>query len=57
MAELKIDGLSCGYGGEDIVRNVSMTVKGGETAAIAGPNGCGKKPCQPTLFDSLSDPF
>ncbi|MBD5138707.1 MAG: ABC transporter ATP-binding protein [Ruminococcus sp.] len=42
MAELKIDGLSCGYGGEDIVKNVSLTVKGGETAAIAGPNGCGK---------------
>lgn len=42
MAELKIDGLSCGYGGEDIVRNVSMTVKGGEITAIAGPNGCGK---------------
>ena len=42
MAELKIDGLSCGYGGEDIVKNVSLTVQGGETAAIAGPNGCGK---------------
>lgn len=42
MAELIIDGLSCGYGGADIVKNVSLTVNGGETVAIAGPNGCGK---------------
>lgn len=42
MAELKIDGLSCGYGGEDIVKNASLTLTGGEIAAIAGPNGCGK---------------
>lgn len=42
MAELRIEKLSCGYGGADIVRNVSLTVKSGETVAIAGPNGCGK---------------
>ncbi|MDE6764176.1 MAG: ABC transporter ATP-binding protein [Oscillospiraceae bacterium] len=42
MSELKIDGLSCGYGGADIVKNVSLNVQGGETVAIAGPNGCGK---------------
>lgn len=42
MAELRIEGLSCGYGGTDIVKSVSLTVKGGETVAIAGPNGCGK---------------
>ncbi len=42
MAELRIEELSCGYGGADIVKNVSLTVKGGGTVAIAGPNGCGK---------------
>lgn len=42
MAELRIERLSCGYGGENIVKNVSLTVKSGETVAIAGPNGCGK---------------
>lgn len=42
MAELRIEKLSCGYGGADIVKNVSLTVKGGGTVAIAGPNGCGK---------------
>ena len=42
MAELRIEKLSCGYGGADIVKNVSLTVKSGETVAIAGPNGCGK---------------
>lgn len=42
MAELRIEKLSCGYGGADIVKNISLIVKGGETVAIAGPNGCGK---------------
>ncbi|MCM1024674.1 MAG: ABC transporter ATP-binding protein [Prevotella sp.] len=42
MAELRVENLSCGYGGADIVKNVSLTVKSGETVSAAGPNGCGK---------------
>lgn len=42
MTELRIEKLSCGYGGADIVSNVSLTVKSGETVSVAGPNGCGK---------------
>ncbi len=42
MAVLEIKGVSCGYGDTDIVKNLSLTVKAGETVALAGPNGCGK---------------
>lgn len=42
MALLEIKELSCGYGKGDVVKNVSFEVNGGETAAIAGSNGCGK---------------
>ena len=42
MAELKIEDLFCGYGREDIVKGVSVTVRAGEILSVAGPNGCGK---------------
>lgn len=42
MALLEVKELSCGYGGGDIVKNISFEVNRGETAAIAGANGCGK---------------
>ena len=34
--------VSCGYGGRDIVKNISFSVNGGEILSIAGKNGCGK---------------
>lgn len=39
---LEVKELSCGYGNEIIVKNVSFTVNNGEILAITGPNGCGK---------------
>ena len=42
MAVLKTDDLFCGYGSEDVVKGVSLTVTGGEILSITGPNGCGK---------------
>lgn len=39
---LEVKELSCGYGNEIIVKNVSFSVKNGEILAITGPNGCGK---------------
>jgi iron complex transport system ATP-binding protein len=41
--------LRCGYGGVDIVHDVSFTVSAGEVLCVLGPNGAGKT----TLFKSL----
>lgn len=47
---LELNNLSCGYGGEDIVKNLSLTVESGEKLCIIGPNGCGKT----TLLRAIS---
>lgn len=39
---LRIEHLSCGYGGTPVVRDVSFRVGEGERLCILGPNGCGK---------------
>lgn len=39
---LRIEHLSCGYGGPPVVRDVSFQVREGERLCILGPNGCGK---------------
>lgn len=39
---LRIEHLSCGYGGPPIIQDISFQVKEGEKLCILGPNGCGK---------------
>ena len=39
---LKVESLSCGYGGPDVVQGLSLEVKEGQRLCILGPNGCGK---------------
>ncbi|MCI8705166.1 MAG: ABC transporter ATP-binding protein [Lachnospiraceae bacterium] len=39
---LRIEHLSCGYGGPPIIKDISFHVKEGEKLCILGPNGCGK---------------
>lgn len=39
---LKLTGISTGYGGTEIIRNVSLEVKKGEVVTIVGANGAGK---------------
>jgi len=39
---LTLRDVSVGYGGVDVVKNVSFCVKSGENLSIIGPNGCGK---------------
>ncbi|MGN0602602.1 MAG: ABC transporter ATP-binding protein [Oscillospiraceae bacterium] len=39
---LEVKNLSCGYGSDIIVKDVSFTVNDGEILAVTGPNGCGK---------------
>jgi branched-chain amino acid transport system ATP-binding protein len=40
--DLRIDGLSAGYGQLDVLHGVSLTVEPGELVVITGPNGAGK---------------
>lgn len=40
MIELK--NLSAGYGGQDVVHDISLTFTPGRVLALLGPNGCGK---------------
>ncbi|MBN2040436.1 MAG: ABC transporter ATP-binding protein [Spirochaetes bacterium] len=47
---LEINGLSCGYGTEDILHDINFTVSKGDIVSIIGPNGSGKT----TLFRALT---
>ena len=39
---LTVQNVCAGYGGVDVVHNVSFTLPFGQTLCIVGPNGCGK---------------
>ncbi len=40
--ELRISNLSAGYGARSVLRDISLTLAGGEFSALVGPNGVGK---------------
>lgn len=42
MPILTAKNITCGYGGEDVIKDVSFTLERGEILALAGENGCGK---------------
>lgn len=48
---LKVKGVSCGYNGIDVVKDISFEVERGTNLCIVGPNGCGKS----TLLKSVSN--
>ncbi len=39
---LKVDNVSAGYAGAEVIRKISITVGAGEVVALFGPNGAGK---------------
>lgn len=39
---LEVDGLSAGYGGATVLRDVSLRVEAGQILTVLGPNGAGK---------------
>ena len=49
MTTLRVEGLSAGYGGPPVLRDVSFAAEPGQTVCVLGPNGGGKT----TLFRGL----
>ena len=47
---LEVKDLFAGYGGADVICNISFQAKGGESLCVLGPNGCGKS----TLLKSIA---
>jgi len=39
---LKLENVSAGYGGVDVIRNISLEITPGQNMSIIGANGCGK---------------
>jgi branched-chain amino acid transport system ATP-binding protein len=50
MSLLKVQNISGGYGGADILHGVSLAVAAGEIVSIVGPNGAGKSTVMKAIF-------
>jgi ATPase subunit of ABC transporter with duplicated ATPase domains len=51
---LEVAGVSKAYGDKQVLRDVSLTVRRGETVAVIGPNGLGKSTLLKIVMDRLS---
>jgi iron complex transport system ATP-binding protein len=49
-AMLEVNGLSAGYGADDVIRNITFKASRRECLCVLGPNGCGKS----TLLKSIA---
>jgi iron complex transport system ATP-binding protein len=49
-ARLRTEAVTIGYGGDPVVRDLSITLADGQVTTIVGPNGCGKS----TLLRTMS---
>ena len=52
-AMLSLQGVTAGYGGGDVLKGVSFTVRRGEIMCIVGPNGAGKSTLLATISGTL----
>ena len=53
MISLVGNNLTAGYGGVDIIQNITLEVNQGEIAVIVGPNGAGKSTAMKALLGML----
>lgn len=55
-ALLSVNNLTCGYGGDPVLRDVSFNLSSGDFVGIIGPNGCGKSTLLRALTGLLKTP-
>jgi ABC-type branched-subunit amino acid transport system ATPase component len=53
-AAVQLDGVSAGYGGIDVLQDISLTVRAGEVCAVLGPNGAGKSTALKVMSGQLT---
>jgi len=53
-AAVRLDGVSAGYGGIDVLQDISLTVRTGEVCAVLGPNGAGKSTALKVISGQLT---
>jgi ABC-type branched-subunit amino acid transport system ATPase component/branched-subunit amino acid ABC-type transport system permease component len=53
-AAVQLDGVSAGYGGIDVLQDISLTVGSGEVCAVLGPNGAGKSTALKVMSGQLA---
>ncbi len=53
MPLLKVEGVTSGYGGMEVLHDISLEVRPGEIVSIIGPNGAGKSTAMKTIFGLL----
>jgi ABC-type branched-subunit amino acid transport system ATPase component len=53
-AAVQLDGVSAGYGGIDVLQDISLTVRAGEVCAVLGPNGAGKSTALKVMSGQLA---
>jgi branched-chain amino acid transport system ATP-binding protein len=51
---LELNGVSAGYGGIDVLEDISLTVQAGHVCAVLGPNGAGKSTALKVLSGQLA---
>jgi branched-chain amino acid transport system ATP-binding protein len=51
---VKLDRVSAGYGGIDVLQDISLTVRAGEVCAVLGPNGAGKSTALKVMSGQLA---
>ena len=49
-ALIRLDGVSVGFAGQDVLQDVQLSLRAGEIVTLIGPNGAGKSTLMMSLF-------
>ena len=51
---ISVNHISAGYGGKQVLKDVSISFESGQLTGIIGPNGCGKSTLLKCIYRLLS---